>query len=49
MKTVNSAEGRYISPETNYVDLFNEGVLCSSLDLSIEDVEEVDWGELFSE
>jgi hypothetical protein len=36
----------YESPEICYLDLMNEGVLCASNDLTLENAEETDWGIL---
>ena len=36
----------YESPEICYLDLFNEGILCSSTGSTLGDAEEIDWGTL---
>lgn len=46
MKTVISSKMTYESPEICYVDLFNEGVLCSSNGSTLGDAEEIDWGTI---
>lgn len=48
MKTVISSKMTYESPEICYLDLVNEGVLCSSNEFgsTLGDAEEADWGIL---
>lgn len=45
MKTL-TTKMAYESPEICYLDLVNEGVLCSSNGSILGDAEEIDWGTL---